>query len=94
MKLRTAFLTLLLSAMSQVALADAQNPQSPVQIVLGAKELGDLNKVLTEEIPSRWAQPVADWMNKLLQQEAEKKKAAEAAKPAEPVDPPKPESKP
>lgn len=91
MRLRTAFLTLLLSAMGQAVCAQDAQPQ--VQIVLGAKELGDLNKVLTEDIPARWAQPVADWMNKLLQQAAEKRKA-EAAKPADPVDPPKPESKP
>ncbi len=79
MKQTLSVLALLLLASPAFA-DEAKKPDQP--ITLSQQDIADLNTVLTEQVPSRWAAPVIDWANKIIRRE--QMKAAEAEKKAEP----------
>ena len=84
MRLLFAFLVATVALSATVKAEDA--PAAPVAAPLATvtqQDAGELNKILTEQIPAKWAQPVADWMNKLIARQASEKK------PDKPADAPK-----
>ena len=77
MRLLLAFLVATVALSTTVKAEDA-----PPLATVTQQDAGDLNKILTEQIPAHWAQPVADWMNKLIARQQTEKKP-DAAKPAD-----------
>lgn len=41
------------------------------------KDWGQLQKILTEDIPAKWAQPVMRWAQEIIQREASKSESKE-----------------
>lgn len=85
--------TLLLALIGMMigTLAYAEEAKQPASIAVTQQDIAELNRVLTEQVPSRWAQPMIEWMNAIIQRE---QAAAQAPKPEEkapaPSSPPAP----
>lgn len=75
--MRAIFVSFLLIATSLgSAYADeAKKPEQPVAVIYQA-DINDLQNILQREVPPVWAQPFAQWVNKLIarQKPADEKK--------------------
>lgn len=62
-------------------------PAFAQDITIKQSDFQELNTILQEQIPLKWAQPIIKWANGVMQKNAEEKVAG-----PKPADPPKPDT--
>ena len=62
---------------SSARAADAPKPVA----VMDQSDIAELSRILDEQVPPRWAKPIAEFVNRIIARQQEREKAEAAAKP-------------
>jgi hypothetical protein len=69
--MRSAYVVIATILLATPVLADDTPPAAPpappaVVAVIQQQDLTDLQRILTDQIPQRWGQPMVEWVNRLI----------------------------